>query len=113
MVVVNKEDFEVCGQKNVINMYYNGPTILNLTATGNYYYYCGIGKHCEVGQKLHIKVVKGEGSSGTPFVLNVLHTLDTSTAPAPALTIPSSATNIQNFGMVSGLVAFLFSILFV
>ncbi|KAB1202805.1 Umecyanin [Morella rubra] len=113
VVVVNKEDFEVCGQKNVINMYYNGPTILNLTATGNYYYYCGIGKHCEVGQKLHIKVVKGEGSSGTPFVLNVLHTLDTSTAPAPAFTIPSSATNIQNFGMVSGLVAFLFSILFV
>lgn len=111
MVVVNKEDFEVCGQKVVINMYYNGPTILKLTQTGDFHYYCGIGKHCEAGQKLHIKVVNGEGSAGSPFPFKLVN--KDAVAPAPAESthdvtlIPSTASVIQNFSMIFSLLAFL------
>ncbi len=110
MVTVNKEDFEACTQKNVIDMYYKGPTTLDLTETGDYYYYCGIGKHCEVGQKLHITVVKGEGSSGNLFPFQLFPTDVTTPAPAPAPTTTSSASSIQNFGMGLGLLAFLLSL---
>uniref|UniRef100_A0A2N9FXV0 Phytocyanin domain-containing protein n=1 Tax=Fagus sylvatica TaxID=28930 RepID=A0A2N9FXV0_FAGSY len=110
VVTVNKEDFEACTQKNVIDMYYKGPTTLDLTETGDYYYYCGIGKHCEVGQKLHITVVKGEGSSGNLFPFQLFPTDVTTPAPAPAPTTTSSASSIQNFGMGLGLLAFLLSL---
>ena len=110
MVTVNKEDFEACTQKNVIDMYYKGPTTLDLTETGDNYYYCGIGKHCEVGQKLHITVVKGEGSSGNLFPFQLFPTDVTTSAPAPAPTTTSSASSIQNFGMGLGLLAFLLSL---
>ncbi|KAK1320303.1 Lamin-like protein [Acorus calamus] len=40
---VNKEDFDKCGDKKVIDMFYKGPTILPLTTPGNHYYYSGVG----------------------------------------------------------------------
>ncbi|XP_050261744.1 umecyanin-like [Quercus robur] len=111
VVQIDKKDFEDCTQKNVIDMYYLGPTILDLNDTGDFYYYCGIGKHCEVGQKLHIKVVKGEGSSGSPFAFQIAPIHSGSDIPAPApISITSSASSIQNFGMVFGLLAFLLSL---
>jgi hypothetical protein len=79
VVLVKKEDFEACTQRDVIDIYFNGPTIVDLTETGDYYYYSGIGKHCEAGQKFHINVVKGEGSSGVPFPFKVSHA-----APIPS-----------------------------
>lgn len=112
--MVPKEDFDACGQKHVINMYYNGPTIVNLTETGEYFYYSGVGKHCEAGQKLHIKVVNKQGSSGDSSPFKVVHlNSKTAAAPAPAA-LPdhpkSSATTIHKVCMVSGLLAFLVSL---
>lgn len=52
MVVVKKEDFDACTEKKVVNIYRNGRTITGLPQAGNYYYYSGVGKHCEAGQKL-------------------------------------------------------------
>ena len=117
VVVINKDDFDKCTQKNVIYMYYYGPTILNLTAPGDHYYYSGVGKHCEFGQKLHIKVVNKPGSSGkiSPFKLVSKNTKTTAGAPAPitdaAAPAHSSATTIQNVGMASGLLTVFFSLL--
>jgi len=120
VVVVDKDDFDVCGQKKVINMYYNGPTIVNLTETGECFYYSGVGKHCEAGQKLHIKVVNEQGSSGksSPDFKLVGHVDSKTAAPAPAalpdhLDHNSSATTIHKFCMVSGLLAFLVSLLMI
>lgn len=113
--MVNKEDFEACSQKNVINMYYNGPTILKLNHTGDYYYYCGVGKHCEAGQKLHINIVAGDGSSGNPFGFKLVS--KDAAAPAPSApthnvaSVTSATPTIQNFSMVFGLLAFLLSLL--
>ena len=64
---VSKEDFDKCGHDKVFEQYYKGPTVVQLTKLGDYFFYSGIGTHCEIGQKLHIKVVPGLGSSGRTF----------------------------------------------
>ncbi|WVZ99663.1 hypothetical protein U9M48_044926 [Paspalum notatum var. saurae] len=48
--------FDACSMRNITNRYQNGPTIIELTKPGQRYYFCGIGEHCEVGQKLAINV---------------------------------------------------------
>ncbi|KAG8069284.1 hypothetical protein GUJ93_ZPchr0005g15217 [Zizania palustris] len=54
--VPTKELFDKCCMKSIINRYQNGPTIIELTQQGLRYYFCGIGNHCEEGQKLAINV---------------------------------------------------------
>ncbi|KAL5203011.1 hypothetical protein ABZP36_013963 [Zizania latifolia] len=54
--VPTKELFDKCSMKNITNRYQNGPTIIELTQQGPRYYFCGVGKHCEEGQKLAINV---------------------------------------------------------
>jgi len=61
---VSKADYDNCGHDNVINMFYKGPTVVQLNATGDYYFYSSVGTHCELGQKLHVHVVPGKGYSG-------------------------------------------------
>ncbi|CAA7402664.1 unnamed protein product [Spirodela intermedia] len=53
---VSEKDFEECTQEEVVDMYYAGPTVLEITKPGPHYYYSGIGTHCEDGQKLSINV---------------------------------------------------------
>lgn len=53
---VSKKDFDACTQEEVVNMYYAGPTVLEINKPGPHYYYCGVGVHCEGGQKLSIDV---------------------------------------------------------
>ncbi|KAL2902700.1 Umecyanin, partial [Bienertia sinuspersici] len=59
-----KEDYDKCGDDNVINMYFKGPTVIQLNNTGDYYFYSNVGTHCELGQKLHVHVGPGRGYSG-------------------------------------------------
>nr|DAD19134.1 TPA_asm: hypothetical protein HUJ06_020597 [Nelumbo nucifera] len=61
---VSQKDFKACTQNNVTAMHFAGPTILELTEPGDHYYYCGVGAHCEAGQKLKITVCNKLGSSG-------------------------------------------------
>ncbi|KAF3448665.1 hypothetical protein FNV43_RR09378 [Rhamnella rubrinervis] len=85
VIVVDKEDFDRCTEKHVISMYYDGPVTLNITRTGDYYFYNGLGKHCEAGQKLHITVGDKEGSSGQqlPFKTGESESSGGSSAPSP------------------------------
>ncbi|XP_043706185.1 umecyanin-like [Telopea speciosissima] len=101
---VDEKEFKACTQDKPIDMLYRGPTILELNKKGDYYYYCGVGTHCEAGQKLSITVVDGPGSSGAVF------NTETAPAPAPAPEVHSSSANsIHNLGLASGLVYFLVS----
>jgi len=104
---VNEKEFNACTQDKVIQMLYKGPTIVELTKLGNYYYYCGVGMHCEAGQKLSITVTNAVGSSGLPFETPA-------NAPAASAntttTTTSSANSVYNFGLVSCLVYFLVSL---
>ena len=68
VVEVNEQEFEKCTQNDAINMHYSGPTTIELPKNGTFFYYCGVGTHCEAGQKLKVTVVNGEGSSGATTV---------------------------------------------
>merc|ERR1739840_50388 len=80
---VSEEDFYNCTQKNVSNWYPKGPTIIELTEPGKHYYYCGVGRHCEAGQKLSIDV------SATPA-------LDTYNTASPLHSPTNSATSFTS-----------------
>ena len=54
--VPSKELFAGCSMRNITNRYQNGPTIIELTQPGPRFYFCGVGRHCEEGQKLAINV---------------------------------------------------------
>lgn len=107
IIQVNKKDFDACGQKEVVDMFYSGPTILDLPKTGDYYYYCGVGTHCEAGQKLAITVVDSEGSAGTPFHGSTNSTVLGVSNNSTNVTVDpkSSAGSVRNIGVVSGLVS--------
>lgn len=55
-MVNNKEDYENCITKNVIETYFNGNSGLTLEEAGDYYFFSSVGKHCEAGVKLHVTV---------------------------------------------------------
>ncbi|KAF6986472.1 hypothetical protein CFC21_004221 [Triticum aestivum] len=55
--VPSRDLFDGCSMRNITNRYQNGPTIIELIPpAGPRYYFCGVGKHCEEGQKLKIYV---------------------------------------------------------
>ncbi|KAL6848695.1 hypothetical protein ACP4OV_021278 [Aristida adscensionis] len=54
--VPTRELFDRCSMRNITNRYQQGPTIIELTEAGPRYYFCGVGEHCEIGQKVFINV---------------------------------------------------------
>ena len=54
--VPTKELFDKCSMDNVTMRYQLGPTIIKLTQPGPRYYFCGVGEHCEGGQKVAVNV---------------------------------------------------------
>ncbi|XP_077212037.1 mavicyanin-like [Tasmannia lanceolata] len=53
---VTEEDFDNCTQESTILMYYKGPTTVTFSKPGKHYFYCGVGLHCEYGQKFSFTV---------------------------------------------------------
>ncbi|BAT73006.1 hypothetical protein LR48_Vigan11g020400 [Vigna angularis] len=63
VVKVNKEDYENCTTKNVIETYFNGNSSVTLEEAADYYFFSSVGKHCEAGVKLHVTVTNPLKSS--------------------------------------------------
>uniref|UniRef100_N1R219 Cucumber peeling cupredoxin n=1 Tax=Aegilops tauschii TaxID=37682 RepID=N1R219_AEGTA len=57
--VPTKELFDACSMDNVTMRYQLGPTIIKLDTPGPRYYFCGVGEHCEGGQKEIVIVFQG------------------------------------------------------
>ncbi|KAF4389355.1 umecyanin-like [Cannabis sativa] len=95
VVWVGKDDYEHCTQNNITKAFYEGPLVLNLTQTGDYYFYSGVGKHCEAGHKLHINVGDKQGFSGDdhPFKYFDGDTLSNYTVNASS---PDAASKLQH-----------------
>jgi hypothetical protein len=55
--VPTRELFDACSMRNITSRYQSGPTIIELTDPGERFYFCGVGEHCEAGQKLAINVL--------------------------------------------------------
>ncbi|KAI5020439.1 umecyanin-like [Hordeum vulgare subsp. vulgare] len=77
--VPTKELFDACSMDNVTMRYQLGPTIVKLDTPGPRYYFCGVGKHCEGGQKVAVNV------SGAPAAA-----VNVSGAPAAAVAAPET-----------------------
>ncbi|CAM8915527.1 unnamed protein product [Rhodiola kirilowii] len=78
---VNKSDYDNCTEVAPIAMYARGPTTYYLSKKGDYYFYSGIARHCELNTKLHISVTSDtEGTSGDRFSFE----LAAANSPAPS-----------------------------
>ncbi|KAG8494753.1 hypothetical protein CXB51_012565 [Gossypium anomalum] len=78
---VPKASFDECSDDNPIrNMLINGPANVTLNSTGEQYYICTIGRHCELGQRLAITV---SATSSSPL-------------PAPSPTTPTTPSPTSN-----------------
>ncbi|KAH7863315.1 hypothetical protein Vadar_016055 [Vaccinium darrowii] len=101
---VGKEDYESCTANAVVKTYYEGPVILNFTEPGDHYYYSAVGPQCEYGQKLHVTIVTGKGSSG--MIHTTMSLGEVSPAPSPSSN-SAAASPVGGSGMViAGLVSF-------
>ncbi|MBA0866704.1 hypothetical protein Goshw_023555 [Gossypium schwendimanii] len=78
---VPRASFDECSDDNPIgNMLINGPANVTLNSTGEQYYICTIGRHCELGQRLAITV---SATSSSPL-------------PAPSPTTPTTPSPTSN-----------------
>lgn len=56
VVQVYKDDYDHCTIKDTIYTYFRGNSSVTLDKPGDYYFFCSVGKRCETGQKLWVKV---------------------------------------------------------
>ncbi|KAH7855944.1 hypothetical protein Vadar_030855 [Vaccinium darrowii] len=79
VVAASKTTYDSCSATNALSTEKTGPTSITLTS-GEHFYFCSVGTHCSLGQKLAINVSTTATSSPSP-------TGNTTTSPPP----PSSA----------------------
>ncbi|KAJ8755919.1 hypothetical protein K2173_024464 [Erythroxylum novogranatense] len=78
---VQKTSFDGCTSTNAIGQVItNGPTNVTLSSSGEHYFICTIGSHCQSGQKLAITVSSG----ATPPTTTPTPPTITPTAPSPS-----------------------------
>uniref|UniRef100_A0A452ZYU8 Phytocyanin domain-containing protein n=2 Tax=Aegilops tauschii subsp. strangulata TaxID=200361 RepID=A0A452ZYU8_AEGTS len=86
--VPTKELFDACSMDNVTMRYQLGPTIIKLDTPGPRYYFCGVGEHCEGGQKVAVNVSGDPAATPTPTATATA----APEAPAAAALPPASST---------------------
>ncbi|PKA66668.1 Early nodulin-like protein 1 [Apostasia shenzhenica] len=115
---VSAEDFEKCGNTNVIDMYYEGPTIVDLTSPGPHFFFSGVGLHCEEGQKLAINVTTT--APPPPYVADDWRyslgssaaTANAAAAAAPSPSSDSAAGSVSGVAPAIALLGYAFHALF-
>ncbi|XP_059641606.1 umecyanin-like [Cornus florida] len=81
---VSKVSFDACNSANAIGtLITQGPANITLTSSGDHYYICTVGRHCQAGQKLAINVSGAPGAAPTPSSI-------TPTTPSPTSTTPKA-----------------------
>ncbi|KAE8721150.1 glucan endo-1,3-beta-glucosidase 14-like [Hibiscus syriacus] len=94
---VPRASFDQCSDYNPIgNMLTNGPTNVTLNSTGEQYYICTLGRHCEVGQRLAITVL---ADSGSPLPAP---SPTTPTTPSPTSGTPADCAPTPTSGPTAG-----------
>ncbi|KAK6935494.1 Phytocyanin domain [Dillenia turbinata] len=113
LIEVGKDDFPTCGQSQVVERFFLGPTTVDLNNTGERFFYDGVGLHCEAGLKLRVNVVNAPGSSGstTSYYERLFGSEAQAPAPSAAGEVKSvkssDASSFTGLAMVSALVSFM------
>ncbi|KAJ4712902.1 putative Blue copper protein [Melia azedarach] len=85
--------FQQCAKPNGVEALTTGSDVITLATPGRKWYFCGVGKHCEVGnQKLAITVLAAEGESPA-------------SAPSPSANTPPSAATARTASVFYGMMA--------
>ena len=77
---VSQAAYGPCATTNTLSLNPNGPAVVKLTRPGNHYYICTVVSHCQIGQKLAIKVSPA-ATSATPDQVSPSSTIATSPSP--------------------------------
>ncbi|XP_042501365.1 umecyanin-like [Macadamia integrifolia] len=119
VAVVSKADYTSCTKGNPIGSIINtGPAKITINSTGDHYYICTFGQHCENNQKLAITVGSTNGTTPTPTPTptsspgpssSTTPTTPTGTSPTSS---PSSASSLTvggfSFLLLSTVIAFFY-----
>ncbi|XP_038887357.1 mavicyanin-like [Benincasa hispida] len=60
---VTQEQFKSCNSSSPVASYNSGADSIVLKRPGTFYYLCGFPGHCQVGQKVEVKVTAGSSSA--------------------------------------------------
>ncbi|CAI9753630.1 unnamed protein product [Fraxinus pennsylvanica] len=96
LLQVPKSSYDACSDDNAIgNAITTGPANVTLDSSGEHYYICTFGSHCQVGQKLAITVSSTPGSNPPTSSPPTTPTTPspTSTQPDACAPTPSSTPN--------------------
>ncbi|XP_075491084.1 cucumber peeling cupredoxin-like isoform X2 [Primulina tabacum] len=94
LVQVTRASYDACDDDNEIgSIITTGPANVTLITTGDHYYICTFGPHCEAGQKLAITV-----GSSTPDIANPPTTAPPTTpaTPSPASSLPDPCAPVPS-----------------
>ncbi|XP_073015900.1 blue copper protein-like isoform X2 [Primulina eburnea] len=94
LVQVTRASYDACDDDNEIgSIITTGPANVTLITTGDHYYICTFGRHCEAGQKLAITV-----GSSTPGIANPPTTAPPTTpaTPSPASSLPDPCAPVPS-----------------
>ncbi|XP_073269109.1 blue copper protein-like isoform X2 [Primulina huaijiensis] len=94
LVQVTRASYDACDDDNEIgSIITTRPANVTLITTGDHYYICTFGRHCEAGQKLAITV-----GSSTPGIANPPTTAPpiTPATPSPASSLPDPCAPVPS-----------------
>lgn len=60
---VTQEQFKSCNASSPVASYNSGADSIPLKRPGTFYYLCGFPGHCQLGQKVEVKVIAGSSSA--------------------------------------------------
>ncbi|KAF6992130.1 hypothetical protein CFC21_009149 [Triticum aestivum] len=98
--VPTKELFDACSMDNVTMRYQLGPTIIKLDTPGPRYYFCGVGEHCEGGQKVAVNV---SGDPAAPATATATAAATAAEAPAAAALPPAAPIELGEAALASSM----------
>ncbi|KMZ64563.1 Early nodulin-like protein [Zostera marina] len=90
VVEVSKTDYRTCNASNPISTHNSGNDSVLLNHKGHFFFLCGVARHCQIGQKVDIRIPKND--SVGPVGNNTL--LPTPPASSPVLPLGSRGFRI-------------------
>lgn len=85
---VNKQQYDSCNASSPAASYNSGADSIALKRPGTFYFLCGFPGHCQLGQKVEIKVMPVSSSLLAPSSGPSPSPLPNGPAPTPSLALP-------------------------
>ncbi|RZC91082.1 hypothetical protein C5167_028911 [Papaver somniferum] len=109
VVQVSYENYKKCNASSPIKTFTSGIDLIPIKAEGHLFYICGVSDHCEMGQKVDIRVVDRDirldigvlADRATPEPPTTSAPAPSSSAPAPSPSVSAPAPSPSNAVTIS------------